>query len=453
MYGFWVTVSAVSANIAGVFIARSDRLNQFFLLLSGVLFAMSAMIFLRRTKIQLAFRVFLLSIFFYSFYRSLPEWTSDSVRHESFRDLKLCGSQHSGFGVIEDLSNSVRWKVPCHLQHQSSDPEPLADVHSIKKSGSSGHQSHRLVNSLGSDLRSRIESESDRYERRLREWLRLFILGNQSFDSHLTDVIRGTRYLGLFHILIISGLHIHILGVLILGISLLPIRVVYGFRLTGPSFFVSWQCATRLLCCFGMVLYMNCTGFGAPVQRAGTFFILMQCVRSFFSYPGLLVVSSATAVFQVLFWPLSFFQSGTFISWLSWFMVVFVLHHDGGRRRILRLQLGFMLMTAACFGQISLLSWIFNLMIVPLMPFILVCSWVLIFQDVIWVDCVFWSKMLLLSFLDVLGWLGGDEVVRSYLYYDISELYFIRGACGVGLGMFLLSLFPNKTMTGPGKTV
>ena len=134
-------------------------------------------------------------------------------------------------------------------------------------------------------------------------------------------------------------------------------------------------------------------------------------------------------------------------------MVVFVLHHDSGRGRILRLQLGFMLMTAAFFGQISLLSWIFNLMIVPLMPFILVCSWALILQDVIWTECVIWSKMLLLSFLDVLGWLGGDDAVRLYLYYDISELYFIRGACGVGLGMFLLSLFPNKTMTGPGKTV
>ena len=453
MYGLWVTVSAVSANIAGVFIARSDRLNQSFLLVSGVFFVLSTMIFLRRTKIQLAFRFFLVSIFFCSFYRSLPEWAGDSIRHESFRNLRLCGSQHSGFGIIEDLSKSVRWKVSCRLQRQSSDPDPLADVQSVKKTGSSDLQSHRLMDSLGSELRSWIESESDRYERRLREWLRLFLLGNQSFDSHMTDVIRGTRYLGLCHILIISGLHIHLLGVLILGFTLLPIRVVYGFRLTGPSFFVSWQCATRLLCCLGMILYMNCTGFGAPVQRAGTYFILMQCVRSFFSYPGLLVVSSVTAVFQVLFWPLSFFQSGTFVSWLSWIMVVLVLHHDGGRGRILRLQLGFMLMTAACFGQISLLSWIFNLMIVPLMPFILVCSWVLILQNVIWVDCVFWSKMLLLSFLDVLGWLGGDEVVRLYLYYDISELYFIRGACGVGLGMFLLSLFPDKSMIGPGKTV
>ena len=184
MYGLWVTVSAVSANIAGVFIARSDRLNQSFLLLSGVLFVMSTMIFLRRTKIQLAFRVFLLSIFFYSFCRSLPEWTSDFVRPESFRDLKLCGSQHSGFGVIEDLSNSVRWKVPCHLQRQSSDPDQLADVHSVKKSGLSGYQSHRLVDNLGSELRSRIESESDRYERRLSQWLRLFLLGRRGLVCH-----------------------------------------------------------------------------------------------------------------------------------------------------------------------------------------------------------------------------------------------------------------------------
>lgn len=443
MEGVVAFIVAIAGNIAGLLIARASWGNLCVLFVSTAFLAIGISWLMVKSTLRPAFLCLLGAVFSFSFYRSLPEWRSHGALTDSGVTSLQCQAYRLGYEVIKDDQNR-EWKKPCADKLWSPLAQGTESMNLEEKNQRIKASQNGVFDTPGLRLRQWIELKCASQTRLLQEWLRLFILGQQTFDPLMKKYLRGLRDLGLYHIMIISGLHISVLSLLFLSLCRTPLRILYGLRMMTYASFLNLEGMIRIFCCFCMLVYMNCVGCGVPVQRAGTFFVVSQFFHIFLSRPGLIWTASLTGILQIFIWPFSFIHVGTLVSWLSWIIVIIGLKKNRGTMSLVRMQFGFFLLGAAVFGLVSLSGWFFNLVIIPLMPLILVCSWLLVIRDMIPDFLGIWSESLLLSYLALLSgvgdWVGGWTIFN----YNISSLLYTRGAFCVGLGMFLLSFFRTR---------
>lgn len=203
-------------------------------------------------------------------------------------------------------------------------------------------------------------------------------------NSELMDAFNVT---GLTHILSISGTHFGLLSVLLFGMFRLIIKVLPYGVLQRMTIYLSPSQAAAILCLPFMVIYLGLSGAGIPAVRSflmiGLFLAGLLIGRKGFWLNSLLFAAFVIALWE----PEAVFSLSFQLSFLAVFCIGLTIDKEKGEakksKKLLRSLKNALLMTLAAaagtaplvayhFHYVSLISPISNLLVAPLIGFILI---------------------------------------------------------------------------------
>lgn len=214
-----------------------------------------------------------------------------------------------------------------------------------------------------------------------RRWLAGLVMGERT--ALPVDVREAFRRTGLFHLLVVSGLHVSLMALLLAALLRAPAHLAYSLRLIGPT---TWRHAAALLQVLGggaALLYLSVTGSSAAAQRSALLFFMFQLSAVFFGTLRLDDRLRLAAAAQILVFPVGFVGEATLMSWAAYLLVlrpeVRVVAGTTWRARLfailpiaVRMQVGLTVLVAAVFGQLALIGLAANLILIPAFPVLLI---------------------------------------------------------------------------------
>ena len=271
----------------------------------------------------------------------------------------------------------------------------------------------------------------------VRSWIASVTLGQR---QQLPSTLRESfRLLGLFHILVISGLHITIIAACSKKLIEFALRAFYVVRLLPPPvwFFLS-RLASALSCL--LILFYGClVGFSPPAQRAVLLFVVHQGCGLCEQPMTLLQKLRLVFFLQIFFFPIGFLSDSLLLSWgaylivLHCFQVVQRAATVGGKLlAVLWGQLVITVLVLSFFSDLSLLSIPLNIALLPLIPYILMSGFALLLLPIDW-WVVTWIEQSHLVFLQQVANLAEIASNYSWLTVNISNSWPLRVALFVVL--------------------
>jgi len=203
---------------------------------------------------------------------------------------------------------------------------------------------------------------------------------------------------GVYHLLVVSGLHVTIMMFLIALLLRVPLHLAYALRLIPGSWWPEVAAVVRVAVALMSVIYLVMAGMPVAAQRATLLFVWYQLGCVFIGTMPLTTRLLLGATLQTLVFPIGFVSEATLMTWGAYLMVVHVGHAQWRQgfffalRQTLALQLRMMVLVAGVFGQVSLLGLIANLCLVPLLGILLASGLLVVFLP------IFRSGDLLLAF-------------------------------------------------------
>lgn len=209
--------------------------------------------------------------------------------------------------------------------------------------------------------------------RRWRGWLGGLLLGQASMLS--PEIKRIFKETGLYHLLIVSGLHLNVVGVMLSYLLRLPLQCLYVLRLLRPQTWMFFQPLFPLLNVVLCFFYLLATGSSSPAQRAFIVHAMAQLSPIFFGRIPSLHRLLGTAFLQTLCFPLGFLSLGTLLSWSAYIFVLYVPERNAhgfwqNLRRSAVTQVWLCLLIFALIGSLTPLAIVTNLLITPLFPIV-----------------------------------------------------------------------------------
>ena len=228
-------------------------------------------------------------------------------------------------------------------------------------------------------LKNFILSKTQTLPHSIKCWMEALLLGKLGTISQ--EFIDALKFLGIYHIAIISGLHIGILCKILKQTLQIPINLLYAIRILTPTWQILITILTDILFLFFLVIYADSLCFTEPIQRAIILFGIGQ-IHSFFK--GKTQQFSLTPYclcFQTFIFPLGFISTSTIMSWTAYFVAMLPENYQRGsiyQQRVVK-QLLFAMLTASILGEFSLVGIIINILLSTLLPSLLISAIALIF--------------------------------------------------------------------------
>jgi len=208
-----------------------------------------------------------------------------------------------------------------------------------------------------------------------RGWLSGILLGEK---RDLPPALKTAfKLAGVYHLLVVSGLHVTIMMFLVALLLRVPLHLAYALRLIPGSEWPEVAAAVRVVVALMSVIYLMMAGMPVAAQRATLLFVWYQLGCVFIGTMPLTTRLLLGATLQTLVFPIGFVSEATLMTWGAYLMVVQVGHaqwHQGflrALRQTLVLQMWLILLVTGVFGQVSLLGLIANLCLVPLLGVLL----------------------------------------------------------------------------------
>ena len=274
-------------------------------------------------------------------------------------------------------------------------------------------------------------------------WIASIALGHR---QHLPRTLQDSfRLLGLFHILVISGLHITIIAVGGKKIIDLALRLLYIVRLLTPTTWLVLGKVVSLLSCLLILFYGCLVGFSPPAQRAVLLFIVHQWYT--WREKELDLAQKLPRVFflQMLLFPLGFLSDSLLLSWGAYLIVLHCFQEvkrasgiGGKLTALLRGQLIITALILCFFQELSLLSIPLNILLLPLIPYILLSGLLLLLLPSQLLLAV-WIEQSHLFFLQQIARLAEISSNYSWLAINIGNSPPLRIALFVVLIIIVLS--------------
>ena len=279
----------------------------------------------------------------------------------------------------------------------------------------------------------------------VRSWIMSISLGNKSDLPRLWQ--DAFRFLGLFHILVISGLHITIIASCGRKLLNLIFRPLYIVRLINP---LTWLYLTKTiaLCSCVLIIGYGCLiGFSQPAQRAVLLFLVYQ-IHSLLDHR----VTYSEKIKHVLFlqtflFPIGFLTDSLLLSWGTYLVVVHCFQEirnspsiTAKMRSLIKSQATITLLIVSFFGELSLLSIPLNLLLLPLIPFVIVSGFLLLLlsPQTLLFDWISRAHLLFLQQIETLADITSNY---SWLTLQTGDSALLRG----GIFLILLLLLLNKS--------
>jgi predicted membrane metal-binding protein len=243
---------------------------------------------------------------------------------------------------------------------------------------------------------------SKRYEKHYFGFTRAFLFGDMS--ELKSSVSRAFFELGLIHVLVLSGGHLYfILSFFGFLLNLVPLTL-FSMRLLKINGYVRYDSFNKIVLILAMAAFSMATGFSSSMQRAlvFAFFAIFPCKRLL----AIMNTSKFSAIFliQCYLFPMEAYDRSFLLSWCG--AIILRLSHEPSSSQTfhlsviksLKTQLKFGLMSLFAFGQWSLLSFVSNVILLPIFNLLIWCNlFALIWRELTHSEVFFQTQTSLIS--------------------------------------------------------
>jgi hypothetical protein len=268
----------------------------------------------------------------------------------------------------------------------------------------------------------------------LEHWLRGLYLGVRS-----KYISQKFKQLGIFHLLVVSGFHIGILGVFLLFLLKLIICTAYVCRVVSPLSFKSLRDVAHVVSVFLLTIFVVSINSPSAAQRALIFYAFYALRPVFgwnvFSYHVYFVI----LFIQMWLFPINFLTIGSLLSWMSFIVVTQIpsLEYNGYIKVSLQ-QLILCLLVAGCCGQLSIAGIVFNVLLIPFFSCVFVFAYTLLLSDFLPKVVVSFLLQTQTIFIFVVEKCDAFISSLGFLFFDVTDLFCFRVVCFLVVIIFLL---------------
>lgn len=276
---------------------------------------------------------------------------------------------------------------------------------------------------------------------KIRGLLQSILLGESNrLEEPLLDAF---KHFGIFHLLVASGIHINMIGFMIIYVFSFILRLLYGSTLISPRFWVLFCYLPNLIALSFVFLFSLSLEFPISIQRAFLAFLISQ-IFGYLKVEVSFYLRSLIAVFlQTIFFPVGLLSLSFFLSWFSYLTIFICISNKGSFFYKLFLSQSILVMlSSALIGNLSLLSFLVNPLVIPVFPIIIVlCFFSLRPFDalVLLTDLSHWSLQIITEFL---FFITEHSKFYAWQFFDFRGMFLIRVVFLVGalISLFLLYL-------------
>jgi hypothetical protein len=212
-------------------------------------------------------------------------------------------------------------------------------------------------------------------------WYRGLVLGDA--DGLPVSVVEDCKRLGVYHLLVVSGLHVTLMAWLLGAALRLPLQVAYAARWVSPR---AWRRVAVVMAVVGSLAawcYLLATGASAASQRASFLYVVVVLTRVACGTLPLGRRMLVAAVCQTLVYPIGFLSEGNLMSWTAYLLVAQAASAARGGLwaqlvAAAWLQLRLTIGAGAVFGQVAWLGLPANALFVPAFPVLLTSALVVL---------------------------------------------------------------------------
>lgn len=272
--------------------------------------------------------------------------------------------------------------------------------------------------------------------------LRSIAVGDGSLlPSQVHDDFKAT---GIYHLLVVSGQHVTMIGLFAAGVLALPFRFCYALRLLSPR---QWRHADGGLGVASVaiaVLYAFATGMNAATQRSVVMFAAWQLLRLFCGELPPMRRLCLCLIAQIAIFPIGLLSEASLMSWTAYLLVGAASSKDP-LRSVLWLQTKLCIIAAAAFGQLALFGIAINLLLVPVFTVAMLAAAMIIVAPDFWGARV--GGGFLLAFQQTVSVLA--DVSRRYGYYSLMDStggLIVRGCLLMASGWIVLNTLRRLTI-------
>ena len=248
------------------------------------------------------------------------------------------------------------------------------------------------------------------------------------------------KTLGIYHLLVISGLHFTLIASCIRKGLFFGIKILYIFKLLNPLIWIRLSLIINILVCFGVVVFMRFASISGAGGRAGIIF-LTHVLLPYIT--GRLVLRKRVELcflIQILVFPLGIISLGTFISWVSYLSFVSLKQDHTASipqytiwgtltdpyhlssikslvykiKKLIIVQTKLLCFSSCVFSTINPISLFINLVLVPCFPLVMIASFCL---------CVFDERFSFITYtcIKILG--SWFYVIDQMIVFDNQMLH------------------------------
>ncbi|MFK7825507.1 MAG: ComEC/Rec2 family competence protein [Oligoflexales bacterium] len=295
-------------------------------------------------------------------------------------------------------------------------------------------------------LSSFIQRQISTLPHSIKTWIEALLLGKVGTISK--DLQDALKFLGIYHIAIISGLHLSILSKLLNQALYMPINFLYSIRVLSPTLHILSKLFSDLVFLFFLIIYAESLCFTQPIQRAIILFGMGLIHSLFWGKSQQFSQIPYYLCCQALIFPLGFFSFSTFMSWGAYFVAVSPEHQIFGPiiwQKIAK-QLLLTLLCFSIFGELSLAGIIINLILNFFLPSLLISAITLIFVT----GNYFQIELILVEyhkkFQEICIYLYNNLGSYQFLYIKLYDYSLLRTIVGLVVSLCVLIIYSDRSI-------
>jgi ComEC/Rec2-related protein len=261
-----------------------------------------------------------------------------------------------------------------------------ADLHNVQNPPPKQNEPRTVSSYVGSAPSKaevlELQLRLNLYPQPISGWLEATVFGDKTrLDREITFNFSS---LGIFHLIVVSGMHVTLAAGLITAILALIFRIPYIFKLVKSTYFIFWSELALWLGFAAALAYVRLIGFVPSAQRAILVAVAALVLRaSGANYAPFHIVTFALGA-QIILFPKNLLSLSFILSW-SAYIIVIDLYYQLGRARsllvkfnlLLRAQCELFVISLAFIPQLSIGSILINLLMIPIFTPIFVVGVVL----------------------------------------------------------------------------
>lgn len=203
-------------------------------------------------------------------------------------------------------------------------------------------------------------------------WLIALSLGDRSYLPRELETVM--RDFGWYHIMVVSGFHLSLMGRAMLGFLSLPALLAYVFCLVGQTFWNGWRFWAWQMTWVCLFIYSCSIGLSPPLQRALLFLGLCEILWHFVGCCKHLTIVIIVLLLQFIIFPKSFLSMSTLLSWGGYLVIRSSFVGSGSLVGSLFKQALLVCFIGACLGEIGVLWVLTGLLSGPMVWGSVICG-------------------------------------------------------------------------------